>query len=142
MVSNLELLPTTWDIQLNGNSLSGNEDENCELLNGYVGDAVTLTLSLSSGFVHSLKGKFFVDVGVHGLKDFDMENVCVQTESESRKLTCDPKHSIKFSTVVLPLVEGKLDIHCRCVIECDGLKVSSKHISKFPSFTYDVKLSD
>ena len=141
MVINLELLPTRWEIQVNGNPLTNSNELGTDFLKGNIGDAIDLSLKLSSGFAQELVGKFYVDINVHGIKDFDMENVCVQSLRESSELSCAPNDSIIFNTVILPLVEGKLDINCSCAITCNGLKMSSKHISKFPTFTYDVKMA-
>ena len=64
------------------------------------------------------------------------DEVCVQTQRQSRKLGCQPRGgSVAFRTIVLPLVPGKFDVECLCHINCQNRQL----LSKFPLFTVIAK---
>jgi len=130
MMRHLELLPIEWEVAANGANVDG------EAVSVGPGTPVNLQLMLSSGFQVGLEALFEVTVSVHGIKDYPLDEVCVQTQRQSRKMGCQPRGgSVAFRTIVLPLVPGKFDVECLCHINCQNRQL----LSKFPLFTVIAK---
>ena len=128
MVANLELLPTDWTVLVDDEPI-GESD-----VTATAGKPVKLTLKLSSGFRVPLNAQFHVDVSIHG-GDFPLDEVFVQTQKQSRPLTCQPNGSVAFNSILLPLVPGKFEVECSCNLLCQG----TEHLSKYPTFSVGVK---
>ena len=151
MMSNLELLPTDWTVTANGQAIDAAEAE----VTSRPGEPVDLFLQLQSGFGTELAAHFKVDLSVHGLhpKDgcaaaVDMSQACLQTQRQSRVMTCPPDGGcVDFQTLLLPLVPGKFDVNVECRLSSPPATGTSSpqkspsvvHLSKFPTFTVIVK---
>ena len=137
MIENLELLPTSWKVYIN--------DINAENLPNDasfpVGKAIRIRVYLESAFEHPFKGQIGVEFYVHGRQN-SMPDTCVITEKESRLQVCNPESTIKHSTIILPLIQGKFEVECVCKIEQRTSKISGNifsNVTKYPPITVVVK---